>query len=581
MGVKLAKTAGFCMGVKRAVDMVLDIAPPRGKEKLYTYGPLIHNPQTIELLKLRGIIPVRSLDEIDTGNGSATLIIRAHGISPQERREIKARGIRIIDATCPKVAHVQAIIRKHAALAYHILIIGDRAHPEVNGLLGYAGRRGTVVSDMDDVSRLPALDKVCVVAQTTQEVEAFETLVRGIRDRFPNTVVFNTICDSTEKRQTEVKALAGEMEAMLIVGGQNSANTQRLARLSERQGTPTFHIETVENLRNVDLSRYRNVGVSAGASTPNWIIHRVVDDLTSEQGEGRFKRRGLVAFWMMTVRTEIFSAIGAAGLSFACTFLQDLRPDVLNLLTAALYVYAMHILNRFLSKKSSIPGSFRETSYLRHETLYLSMAILSMVLALGLAFLSGWAAFFLLFTLSALGLVYNLRILPKHWRFRGLRDLPGSKNVAMALAWAAVTALLPRITAGFEATPGLTVSFFFAFSLVFIRSALSDMLDIQSDRLIGRETIPVLVGKERTLILLQGIAILTALALVATPFAGWSPWRIWALLTAPFYVWICFTICDREAWFPGVLLEGLLEAMYVVAGVSAGVGMLFPGRFLY
>jgi len=142
MDVKLARTAGFCMGVKRAVDMVLDLAPPRGKEKLYTYGPLIHNPQTIELLKLRGITPIERLDDMDTRNGPATLIIRAHGISPAERREIKARGIRIIDATCPKVAHVQAIIKKHAARQYHILIIGDRSHPEVNGLLGYAGTGG-------------------------------------------------------------------------------------------------------------------------------------------------------------------------------------------------------------------------------------------------------------------------------------------------------------------------------------------------------------------------------------------------------------------------------------------------------
>lgn len=577
MGVKLARTAGFCMGVKRAVDMVLDLAPPRGKERLYTYGPLIHNPQTIALLKLRGITPIERLDDMDTRNSPATLIIRAHGISPRERREIKARGIRIIDATCPKVAHVQAIIKKHAARQYHILIIGDRSHPEVNGLLGYAGDQGTVISSAEDVGRLPALERVCVVAQTTQGVEEFETLVGCIRDRFPETVVFNTICDSTEKRQTEVRAMAAEMEAMLIVGGQNSANTQRLARLSERQGTPTFHIETAENLSGIDLSRYRRIGVSAGASTPNWIIHRVVDYLENDQGE---KRRGLLAFWTLTVRTEVFSAIGAAGLSLACMFLQGLRPDVLNLLTAALYVYAMHTLNRFLARKGSIIGSFREATYRRHERRFLSLAVLAMVLALTLAFLSGWAPFILLFTLSALGLVYNLRILPSHWRFRGLSDLPGSKNVAMALAWAAVTAFLPRITVGFEAPPSLTVAFCLAFSLVFVRSALSDILDIQSDRLIGRETIPVLIGKDRTLVLLKGIALLIALVLVAAPFAGWAPWRIWTLMSCPFYVWICFIICDREAWFPGVLLEGLLESVYLVAGLSAGVGLFFPRGFL-
>ncbi|MCX5843034.1 MAG: 4-hydroxy-3-methylbut-2-enyl diphosphate reductase, partial [Deltaproteobacteria bacterium] len=134
MGVKLAKTAGFCMGVRRAVDMVLDIAQRKGKENIYTYGPLIHNPQTIELLRSRGVIPITDVDEIDASGKASTIIIRAHGISPEERKKIKEKGIRIIDATCPKVAHVQAIIKKHVSLDYTVVIIGDMEHPEVNGL---------------------------------------------------------------------------------------------------------------------------------------------------------------------------------------------------------------------------------------------------------------------------------------------------------------------------------------------------------------------------------------------------------------------------------------------------------------
>jgi 4-hydroxy-3-methylbut-2-enyl diphosphate reductase len=138
MGVKLARNAGFCMGVKRAMDIVLDIARHMGDEEVYTYGPLIHNPQTMGLLKKRGITPLDRIDDIEKG----TVIIRAHGISPQERGNIKAKGIKIIDATCPKVANVQSIIKKHATQDYAILIVGDREHPEVKGLLGYAQGKG-------------------------------------------------------------------------------------------------------------------------------------------------------------------------------------------------------------------------------------------------------------------------------------------------------------------------------------------------------------------------------------------------------------------------------------------------------
>jgi (E)-4-hydroxy-3-methyl-but-2-enyl pyrophosphate reductase len=272
MSVKLAETAGFCMGVKRAVDMVLDIAQRKGKENIYTYGPLIHNPQTVEIMMKRGMIPIQDIAEINATDTGATIIIRAHGISPQERKKIKEKGIRIVDATCPKVAHVQAIIRKHASRDYAIIIVGDADHPEVNGLLGHAHGKGIVIGSVNDVDRLPPLEKVCVVAQTTQNMDEFNEIVSRIRERFPDTVIFNTICDSTEKRQAEVKRLSAETDAVFIIGGRNSANTRRLATISELQGKPTFHIETAEELNQISIRGFERIGVSAGASTPNWII---------------------------------------------------------------------------------------------------------------------------------------------------------------------------------------------------------------------------------------------------------------------------------------------------------------------
>jgi len=569
MAIKLAKTAGFCMGVKRAVDVVLEMAGHQNGEAIYTYGPLIHNPQMVELLRKRGIIPIRSLDEIDCAPAGAAMVIRAHGISPAERRKIKEKGFRIVDATCPKVAHVQAIIRKHVAAGFTVLIAGDWEHPEVNGLLGFAGEAGIVLGVPGDVDRLPALPKVCVVAQTTQSLEDYAAIVLRVKERFPEAVIFDTICDSTETRQTEIKALATGTDAVFIVGGRNSANTRRLAELAKLQGKPAFHIETSDELQGIDIEPYRRIGVSAGASTPNWIIDRVVDHLTGRLGKREELLRHLFKIWVFAVRTDIYSAAGAGCLSFAAMLLQGLPVNPLPILTASLYVYAMHVLNRFINRKASSISSFREESYLLHEKIYVTLAVFSMILALSASFAAGTAPFILLFVISLSGVLYNTRILPPGWRFQSLKDIPGSKNIATATAWAAVTALLPWIETGPTLTPGVATAFFFIAGIVFIRSALSDILDIQSDRLIGRETLPVLIGGEKTLVLLQGISGLLFVLLFAAYPAGWATSLSFFLLTCIFYIWICFKLYDRRSGFSGVVLEGLLESGYIIAGVSA------------
>ncbi|MDX9820745.1 MAG: 4-hydroxy-3-methylbut-2-enyl diphosphate reductase [Syntrophales bacterium] len=567
MSVRLAKTAGFCMGVRRAVDIVLDLAQKKGRETIYTYGPLIHNPQTVELLKRRGIVPIRSLDEIDPEDKTALLIIRAHGVSPAERSRIEELGIRIVDATCPRVTHVQKIIRKHASQGYEILILGDAEHPEVNGLLGFAGGRGRVIGDCSAIDRLPDPGKVCVVAQTTQDVEKFREMVARIRERFPDAVVFDTICDSTERRQTEVKELAGEMDAIFVVGGKNSANTCRLATLSELQGKPTFHIETVEDVDGIDIGRFDRIGVSAGASTPNWIIDRVVATLTERKSESRGRSRRLLRLWSFLVRTDIYSAVGAGCLSASCSLLQGRHVFLLYVLIASLYVYAMHTLNRLTDRRSGWQiGSFREDAYLRQEPLFIILCALALLVALVLAYLDGPQTFGLLLVISAAGGLYNVPLLPEQWRFRSLKDLPGSKNISMAAAWAASTALLPVLDNESYLHPSVIVSFLFVGMLVFIRSALSDVGDIQDDRFLGKETIPVVIGKKRTQVLLKILlAVLLALLICAPPL-GWTSSVAFALTACVFYLWICLDLCDRRSELSGAVLEGLLETVYIIAG---------------
>ncbi len=556
------------MGVRRAVDIVLEIAQRETGRRIYTYGPLIHNPQTIELLKSRGITPVKSIEEIDDPQ-NAVLIIRAHGIAPSERKIIKASGIKIIDATCPKVGYVQAIIKKHAALNYAVIIVGDKEHPEVDGLLGYTNGRGITLTDVEEVAQLPPLDLVCVVAQTTQSLDDYNKIVEKIKERFPSTIVFNTICSSTEQRQAEIIALASDMDAIFIVGGKNSANTRRLVDLARKQQTEAFHIETAGELDKINVASYNRIGVSAGASTPNWIIDRVIEKIAQTQNRKLRKVGNLFNFWLWTVKTDLYSAIGASCLCLACMLLQAMPISMSHLAVASFFVYGMHVLNRLISRKpSGFLGSFREETYLKHEKSYLLAAVLSILAALLIAFKQGMLPFSILFVISLGGALYNMKILPSGWRFQSLKDLPGSKNLFMAVAWGTVTAILPALSNGYPVNAGLVVAFIFTFGVVFIRSATSDILEIQNDKLIGRETIPVLIGKTHTETMLKIISLILLIILLISYPSGWTSSLSFMLLMCILYIWICFQLCDRRSGLSGAFLEGLLETSYVIAGFS-------------
>ena len=569
MVVKLAKTAGFCMGVKRAVDIVLDRARSREVETIYTYGPLIHNPQTIQILKKRGIVPVDAVDDIAGG----VIIIRAHGISPDEREKIKSKGVRIIDATCPKVAHVQSIIKKHSSLGYTIVIVGDRTHPEVVGLRGYSSGRGLVVGSVDEVGEIPCDGPVCVVAQTTQNSETFAAIAARISERFPGAVIVNTVCDSTERRQSEVRALAGEMDAIIIVGGKNSANTQQLASIARSRGAPTFHIETVEELAHINLDPYGKIGVSAGASTPNWITDSVIDYLTHcHEKKGPRNLRDFYRLWIFLIQTDIYSALGAGCLAVASMFLQRMEVQPLSVLIACFYVYAVHTINRLRERNfGRIQGSFREELYVKRRDLFYGIAFACLVIAAAMSWMAGPAPFALLVLLAVLGVLYNITIFPAGWRLRRLSDIPGSKSVSIALAWATITALLPQAGVSSSLTPATAVAFLFVWVLVFVKSTLDDMVDIQSDRLVGEETIPVLIGEGNTRRLLEGVSMAMGLILVCSPFAGFTPGTSAAFVLCVFYVWICFMLYDRKARFSSVVLEGLLGINYLLAGIISAV----------
>jgi len=265
------------MGVRRAVNLVLK-ALNANQTPLYTYGPLIHNPQTLELLSRLGVRVIKRVDE-EVPKGYC--VIRAHGVPPQEKKALEKRHF-VIDGTCPRVQKVQALASRAVSQGKTVIIIGDREHAEVKGILGYSEGRGFVVSSLKDLKTLPELKDYVILSQTTQDEEVFKMLSQEILSRFPGGEVINTICNATEVRQREVKRLCSECEAILVIGGKFSANTNRLAQIARAEGKEAFLVESKEELPLKELEKFKTLGITAGASTPNWLINEIVDTLKSK-----------------------------------------------------------------------------------------------------------------------------------------------------------------------------------------------------------------------------------------------------------------------------------------------------------
>ena len=269
MKVIVAKSAGFCWGVKRAVEKARGLLQ-EGPRPVHTDGPLIHNEQMLDQLCKEGILETSNPAALKDG----TLLIRAHGISPERREMLNRLPVRLVDATCRDVGRIQGTIKKHARKGYHTIIFGDRGHAEVLGLLGCAQGRGFVVTTPAEVAALPAMDPVCVVAQSTQFPKHYQQIAEAARRRFPGALVLDTICEATRNRQADLVALAGTVDAIVVVGGQQSANTLRLVELA-RSLKPTFAIQKSDQLSREDFRSFRTLGLTAGASTPDFVIDEV------------------------------------------------------------------------------------------------------------------------------------------------------------------------------------------------------------------------------------------------------------------------------------------------------------------
>lgn len=283
--ITIAKSAGFCFGVKRAIDTVYQHI---GKdEKVYTFGPIIHNEEVVNDLDKKGVKVINNLEELNEST-KGTIIIRSHGVSKEVQEEIEKSNLTVIDATCPFVKKIHRIAEKESVEGRHIVIIGNPNHPEVVGILGWAKGPVTVLESIEDANNFSVEKdkKLCIVAQTTFSYKKFKDLVEIISKKGYDILVLNTICNATEERQTAARELASQSDAMIVIGGKNSSNTQKLYEICKEECEDTYYIQTLSDLDLNQFKSFRSVGITAGASTPNNIIkevHTTMSEMSFEQ----------------------------------------------------------------------------------------------------------------------------------------------------------------------------------------------------------------------------------------------------------------------------------------------------------
>lgn len=275
MSVIVAKTAGFCFGVKRAVDQVYEQLK-RTDKPIYTFGPIIHNEEVVRDLENKGVTVINSEEELNDIKDSI-VVIRSHGVGRSIYEALKRNGNEIIDATCPYVRKIHKIAEKQNQEGRRLIIIGNETHPEVQGIKGWGDENTIVVETPEQVETLPIVqgERLCIVSQTTFNYNKFQDLVEKFSETRYDILVLNTICNATQERQVEAKRIASEVDAMIVIGGKNSSNTQKLYEICQRECKSTYYIQTLGDLDPDFVNSVRSVGITAGASTPNHIIEEV------------------------------------------------------------------------------------------------------------------------------------------------------------------------------------------------------------------------------------------------------------------------------------------------------------------
>ena len=546
--VTVAKSAGFCPGVKRAIDKVLELEAA-GKKPVYTIGPLIHNKQVTDMLAAKQITAIDRPQ--DAADKSGVLVIRAHGITPQFQQEVKSCGMEVVDATCPLVKHAQNIIAKFAEQGYHTVIVGDSGHAEVIGLLGYTQGRGVVVSGPEEAARLPHFGKVNVVSQTTQKESVFYETAEEVKKHADVCQISNTICQPTKDRQKETIELAKSADLVIVVGGRHSANTARLALLCKGLAPAVLHVETEEELEPAPVQRAKKIFITAGASTPNWVIDRVaarVRDLRTPNAKSILS--GLAQkTWHFLVRNCFYTAFAAAALAYVCMRLEGIPTDRHLLAFAGLFVYALTAFNRAAEK-----GPGQDKRFLTAAAWVTAAGALLCALTIDKGALLLGALFL------AIGFAYPYR----HVFKLQLLSFPGTKDIATALGWAYACAFLPAYSQGMLLRKAAYLAVFYTLLLVFMRSVTLGFTSANKDLIIGRESFYKAFGMKKTKWAVTLVLLALTGALGTLLSLTWKPALVGMLLIGHLYTVFIVIYYYSKSSTRSVKDETLIDGQFFV-----------------
>jgi 4-hydroxy-3-methylbut-2-enyl diphosphate reductase len=478
---------------------------------------------------------------------SLTVIIRAHGLSPKAEKELRAFGIKVVDATCPRVARVQQIVAEEVTAGGIIVIWGSAGHPEVEGLLGYCHGRGQVASSPYDFEKLPNFKRVLLVAQTTQDARLWPLAAEAFKKRFPFSRAINTICLATVNRQDEARRLATECDALVVVGGKDSGNTKRLYEISLNCGAEAICIEDPSEIDSQFVSGRETIGLVAGASTPQWQIRAAVQRLKALSRAKTFSPLSFIQrLSRALVLSSIYTGLGAGCLGLAWSRIAGYHQPSYFFGLFFFYVQAMHLLNGYLVRASARINDPDRADFLNKYKPYLVLSGLSStVLALTASYLAGPKVLAIILFLSFLGLIYAVPLPLPYISGKGfsrLMDLPLSKTLSISLGWAfLLTAPVVIIEpAFFPLSPPLFAKAGYIFGAIFFnllcRTIIMDFQEAIGDRMFGRRTPVTVLGWKGAEKLLIGCLIFWTLYLVLGGLLAFKGGPLWLIIiSGPLY----------------------------------------------
>ncbi len=576
MKIKLARTLGYCPGVRRAMDMTFGLLAQRSGE-VYSHGILIHNQPAMELLFQKGL-------RLWQGENKGTVIVRAHGLPPDELAVLYALDVTVSDATCPWVHLVQRLVAEQAALKKMVIIWGQANHPEVIGLMGYAGTAGRVVATAEEVADLPTAEEVVLLSQTTQNLAKWPEISAAVRDRWPNALLKNTICEAIKLRQKEVLRLAKEADALVIIGGKTSGNTASLAYVGHRTGLITHLVETIADLSPDDFKEVKTVAVAAGASTSSWQIAQILQTLRTLARS----QEKLSDFWSRFLRALILSsviaALGLASLAVCASLLMGLKPPLLFFSFFFFQILALYLGRDIFQSRNQalrLADPDRIAFFAKYHNYLVLFTLTSAFTALAVALMTSLALIIISLGGWLILTVHQFTPRPKQPALSRALAKPG----LLALSWA--------LAIIWAAQPPTTTSYSFSFpsnlnsatlgasgvvwAQIFILAILTEVLGVQGDRIFGRPTLSTILGEVTLKRFLNTFLAIWAGGLTIGWALGALPsLALWLIFNGPLYNYfllkLIFSKPERRKLNPildGFLFEALIFSQLLLTGLTA------------